>query len=387
MVNRWLVALVVIVLLATTQPGFTAPVADAQFSAMADRLFPVVHGIVPARLDAGARRLLNDRRQRIDACHQEPSCLLNASLWSEHEMSALASAQERAVSGRKEPLSLPDDGLQAQIIREFTGLNNILSVYGLGRDARYPQIDGPVDSAGTQPFTTNLANAIFLADSARQDPAVALDSSIGLALALLDANHRDEMVAFEPLDARFNAEALARARTVDWAAFRYSAIIVLGVGPDDLSTPLSTLGKLNVRMAAERFADKVAPFIIVSGSSVHPRGARFVEAVEMRKALIERFGIAPENIVLEPYARHTTTNLRNATRRLMALGASLDRDALIISNAKHCSYIQSRIFVDRNERELGYQPGTIGKPLSQTEILFRPNRASARVDPFDPLDP
>jgi hypothetical protein len=159
------------------------------------------------------------------------------------------------------------------------------------------------------------------------------------------------------------------------------------MGPDDLSTPLSPGGKLRVRLAAERFAAGLAPFIIVSGGMVHPRGTHFAEAIEMRKALIEDYGVSADCIIVDPYARHTTTNLRNATRALIALGASLGRDALIVSDPEQIRYIASREFADRNQSVLGYEPGTLGKQSSPFELPFRPSRASLRVDPMDPLDP
>mgnify|MGYP003343032261 CR=1 FL=1 len=70
-----------------------------------------------------------------------------------------------------------------------------------------------------------------------------------------------------------------------------------GIGPDDLTTPLSAAGKLNVHMAAARYHAGFAPFIILSGSAVHPRGTRFFEAIEMRRALIERYGVPAEMVV------------------------------------------------------------------------------------------
>ena len=150
---------------------------------------------------------------------------------------------------------------------------------------------------------------------------------------------------------------------------------------------LSARGKWNVRLAAKRFADGEAPFIIFSGASVHPKGTRFVEAVEMRKALIERFGVPAEAIIIEPYARHTTTNLRNVTRRLIAMGAPLDKDSLIVTYTNQSRYIESQEFTSRNLKELGYLPGTVGARLSPTELVFRPSAKSLRIDPADPLDP
>ena len=147
----------------------------------------------------------------------------------------------------------------------------------------------------------------------------------------------------EPIDGGENAAATARARAIDWSRYRYTAIIVTGIGPDMEDLPLSAGGKYHVRLAASRFAQGVAPFIIVSGGRAHPRATPYAEALEMRRALIERYGVPADAIVIEPYARHTTTNLRNALRRLMALGAPLDRQALIVCNPDQSRNIEKPV--------------------------------------------
>ena len=107
----------------------------------------------------------------------------------------------------------------------------------------------------------------------------------------------------------------------------------------------------------------------------------------MRQALIARYNIPPDAILVEPYARHTTTNLRNAARLLAQLNNPLAREALIVSDAEHIASIASTEFVNRNLRELGYQPGVIGRRLSSDALVFQPSAASSRIDPADPLDP
>lgn len=91
--------------------------------------------------------------------------------------------------------------------------------------------------------------------------------------------------------------------------------------------------------------------------------------------------------MIEPHARHTTTNMRNAARLLIAMGAPLTQDTLVISNPVQSAAIGSPEFVARNKRELGYAPGTAGKRLSPTALEWRPATAAARIDPRDPLDP
>lgn len=347
----------------TPTPAVAAPVRDAQLAAMAARLFPSLGGHLP---------IDQVRQRRIDACAGAAPCVVEAAIWRDEERDALArSAGAKANDVR----------------REVEGLNEVLRIYGVGKLPRYPLIDGSDEAFGTSAFAAVVADAVLLATAQASDPAVTGDPSLSLALALLDANDKNAAIAFEPLDQRYNAGAVAKARRLDWSRFPNTAIIALGVGPEDPSTALSARGKANVRMAAELFAQGLAPFIIVSGSAVHPRDTPHVEAIEMRRALIERFGIPADAIIVEPYARHTTTNLRNATRRLIALRAPLNRDTLVVSNVGHIDAIASPAFTARNQRELGYQPGRIGPRPSPNTITFRPDATSLRIDPLDPLDP
>jgi hypothetical protein len=331
----------------------------------------------------GAGGHLDARRKRIDACQLAPKCLFYAATWTDGEMDAVA----HSVAPAAKLPAIADDGVRAQVVRELRGLNAILQVYGVGNQARYPMIDGPVEKPGTPDFKALVADAITLAEAGKNDPALKLDPSLALAIALIDVNERHDAVAFEPLDKAHNAEAFARARGIDWKRYRYTAIIIPGVGPENPAIPLSARGKLHLQLAAARFAQGDVAFIIPSGAAVHPAGSHFVEAVEMRRALIERFHIPADRIVIEPYARHTTTNLRNATRRLAAMGAPLDQPALIVANADQSRYIESPEFAARNPAELGYDPGAVGPRLSPYVLEFRPSARSLRVDPWDPLDP
>jgi len=369
--------------------GGAAPVGDQHWALMAGRLFPLVSSVKQgsARSAASLAAVLDSRKKRIDACQKASKCLLLAATWTDDEMDAVAGAVPPAAASSPNQPPIADDGARAQVVRELRGLNAILQIYGFGNQSRYPKIDGPVEKAGTPDFKALVEDAITLAESGKSDPALSLDPSIPLAIALIDVNERPDAVAFEPLDQAHNAAALARSRGIDWKRYKYTAIIIPGVGPENPAIPLSARGKLHLQLAASRFADGDVAFIIVSGAAVHPRGSHFVEAVEMRKALIERFHIPADRIVIEPYARHTTTNLRNATRRLVALGAPISQPALIVANAEQSRYIESPEFAARNPAELGYQPGSVGPRLSPYALEFRPSLRSLRVDPWDPLDP
>jgi hypothetical protein len=383
MVTRMIKHLVLGAALAAALPAHAAPAGDQYWSLMAGRMFPMVSAVKPGHVPPALAAALEARRKRIDACQQAPKCLLLAATWNDADMDAVAAAVPPSAN---EPL-VADDGIRAQVVRELRGLNAVLQTYGFGTQARYPAIDGPVEPADGADFQALVADAVWLADASRNDPAVSLDPSLALALALIDVNERHDAVAFEPLDRTHNAAPFALARKTDWMRYRYTAILIPGVGPENPAIPLSARSKLHLHLAARRFAQGDVAFIITSGAAVHPKGSRFVEAVEMRRALIERFHIPPDRIVIEPYARHTSTNLRNASRRLAAMGAPLDKPVLIVSNAEQSRYITSPEFAARNPAELGYDPGVIGRRLSPYEVEFTPSLHSLRVDPLDPLDP
>ncbi|MFC0686753.1 YdcF family protein [Novosphingobium clariflavum] len=359
-------------------------VRDTVAESLSQRLFPALDalGHDPAALRALRDRpevaaMLRARSDRRAACAADLGCLAQAMIWSDGEAGILAAA----VPGKG-----MDDGPAAQAGREIAGINTIVRTYGVGQVPAYPGIDG----AGTidpQEARARLQAAAWLAQTPRANSVQALDPSLDFALALLDAADRRDAIGDVPLSGGLNAPAFRRARGMDWSRYRYSALVVTGVGPEVEGMPLSPYSKYHLRLAAQRYAAGDAPFLILTGGHAHPRATPFAEAEEMRRALIERYGVPAETLVIEPHARHTTTNLRNAARLLVALGAPLDKATLILCNPDQSAMIESPDFVKRNNRELGYQPGAIGPRVSPTELEFRPSALSLRVDPRDPLDP
>jgi hypothetical protein len=356
--------------------------------ALSQRLFPLFDaaGHDPATLDRikagpGVSTLLRARQDRRAACGQDLVCAAQAMIWTPADLETMG----RAVSALTN-LPTADDGASAQIRREMGGVNAIVRTYGLGQVPSYPQIDG-AGMIDPQERQARLQAADWLSRTPRDKSAQALDPSIDYALALLDVSDRTDAIGYEPLMGGANAPAMARAKTIDWSRYRFSAMILTGVGPEVDGMPLSPYGKYHLRLAASRFAQGDIPFIIVTGGRAHPRATRFAEAEEMRRALIDRYGVPADAILIESYARHTTTNLRNASRLLMAMGAPLDDDALIVCNPQQSAMIESVQFTKRNADELGYQPGQIGRRFSPTELAFRPSPMSARLDPRDPRAP
>jgi hypothetical protein len=374
-------ALLLCMAVAAIQPVFAATTEDKVIATLGKRLFPVVTALERSQAGAEVRSMLAERDRRLAACADDAACKIDASIWKEDEI-GLVSKMVAADGAPAEARERRD-----AVRRELAGLNAILDVYGKGGTPPYPEIDGPIGKKGSQRLAADIAVAASIIEVGRDEAIAAFDYSIGLTLALIDVNDRLDAIAFEPIDKGLNSEAFQHARKLDWSRYRYTSIIVLGAGPEDLLTPLSARGKLHIKVAAQRYFDGLAPFVIVSGAAVHPRETRFVEAVEMRRALIERYGVPAHAIVIEPYARHTTTNLRNSARLLMSMKAPMDRDALVLSDPRHIDAVESSQFVARNQRELGYQPGKIGKRTSPFDIVFRPSPDSARIDPLDPLDP
>lgn len=374
-------ALLLCMTVVAIQPVFAATAEDRVIATLGKRLFPVVAAMDRAQAGAEVRSMLAERARRLAACADDAGCKIDASAWKEDEIGLVSemAASDMAVAGTSER--------RDAIRRELAGLNAILDVYGKGRTPRYPEIDGPIGKKDSRRLAADIAVAASISEVGRDEAIAAFDPSIGLALALIDVNDRLDAIAFEPIDEGLNSEAFQRARKLDWSRHRYTAIIVLGAGPEDLLTPLSARGKLHVKVAAQRYFDGLAPFVIVSGAAVHPRETRTVEAIEMRRALIERYGVPAHAIVIEPYARHTTTNLRNSARLLMSMKAPMNRDTLVLSDPGHIDAVGSPGFIARNQRELGYQPGKVGERTSPFDIVFRPSPDSARIDPLDPLDP
>jgi hypothetical protein len=369
-------------------PASAGATQDAVMRSLSARLFPVLDAaardgalLTRSANAPGLAPVLRARRERRVACGQDLVCRAQALLWSDAEASALRGA----LAGER-GLPAADDGVAAQIDREVAGINGIVHAYALGQLPPTPPIDGP-GTVSPQDHQARLQAADWLAETPRDGSAQRLDPSIDYALALLDVSDRTDAIGHEPLAGGANAAAMARARTLDWHRYRYSAMIVTGVGPEIEGEPLSPFGKYHVRLAAQRFAQGDIAFILVTGGRAHPRGTPFTEADEMRKALIERYGVPAEAIVIEPYARHTTTNLRNASRLLRGMGAPRETETVIVCNPQQSAYIESPKFAERNTAELGYQPGRVVRRLSPTELVFQPAGASERVDPRDPLDP
>src|SRR5204862_6520487 len=143
-------------------------------------------------------------------------------------------------------------------------------------------------------------------------------------------------------------------KSIKWRDYPYSFILVLGSGPQD-STRLSPIGAKRADVGAQLFLQHKAPLIILSGGHVHPMQTPYCEAIEMKKYVMEKYKIPETSILVDPHARHTTTNLRNAARLAVRyrIPATL---ALLTSSESHSVATTSDEFRTRCLNELGYFP-------------------------------
>lgn len=351
---------------------------DASTRLLADRLFPLLPTLAKtprliARLDTS--KVASDRADRITAaigCTPAPDCVATAHRWSAADIDAVAKLMPPA---------------NADAWRDTaTAMNQIIAVYATGGAQRYPKIDAPAFAAGTRELATLVTSLSATLDDARTPPTL-FARPLAFVTGLLHIHDREEAIAFEPLDIRENGSAIARIRTIDWSRYRYTALVVLGDGPERADQRLGAFGKLRLMAAARRWHDGLAPVIIVTGGNVHPAWTSINEAIEMRRMLVERHGVSADAVVIEPYARHTTTNLRNAARLMHRYGIPLDRDALIVTSESQSAYVTSPVFATRCIEELGYAPAMLGQRISPFDVVFRASVASLKIDSRDPLDP
>ena len=160
---------------------------------------------------------------------------------------------------------------------------------------------------------------------------------------------------------RQNARAL-RALAARTDAMPYAAIVVPGHGfaaQDDTvlagylpgsacrtfaDGDLERLGGMPIRAAraADALRGGVAPIAIVSGGAIH---SHIVEAFALMHLLECREKIPGEQILLEPCAEHTHTNLRNSGNWLNAIGG---RAGYLVTD----DHVQSDYFQDSSGFEL-----------------------------------
>ncbi|MBZ5625060.1 MAG: YdcF family protein [Acidobacteriia bacterium] len=414
---RWaVVVLLIVAAIAQQRPPEPAhapvrldsPVEDKNFY-LFSMLERTPGGRAAVASDAVLARIAAARREALDntakSCNLDLDCYAGAFLWSDQQSAEAAHALAglyRASSAvrdltdgplRSSGMYVRYNGLGGEEFLErawsdcIRGVNHAIDVYGLGKAPRYPAIDSityDVKSVAYRRVVQTLA-AVMEDDRARLD--LVFSPSLRFALELMLLNHRDEAGRYEPMEAGENRAAFQRMKSVVWSRYPYSVIVVPGSGNDRPGVRLSPAGALRDEVAAKRFRDGKAPFVLVSGGFVHPQLTEFAEAIEMKRDLITRFGIPAEAILIDPHARRTTTNLRNAARLMYRYGMPFDKKALVTTDLSQSQSIESAAFEKRCLDELGYVPYKLLGRTSPFDLEFLPTLDSLHADPQDPLDP
>jgi hypothetical protein len=390
--------------------GYSAPFADN----LETRVFPLfamlraANGWAPAlRGDAALRKLAVERAARVPAegCAPSPQCLADAWTWTDGDIAMVESRLRELMRDRRLAATLvggqmrssgrfaryealSDMDLLATAWRETAAaINRVIAVYAKGAAPRYPKIDSIIFDIGKPEYADLLsAHGVATAALVRQDDLF-FDPSLRYATGLLQMNERTEAGSYRPLLEGENAAALRAIAETGWQAQPYTALLVFGHGPEDVQSRTGVMGHVRMRIAADMFARGLAPFIIVSGGNVHPNRTPFNEAVEMKRLLVTEHGVPADRILIEPHARHTTTNLRNCARLLLAAGLPVDRPALIVSDHRTIQYIGGEELARRNLREMGIQPGHLASGPDRFSLRFTPAPIAFHVEAADPLDP
>lgn len=377
-------------------PTYTAPKSASIQQDKAFFLATLLHDDAALLADLAADPSLAaagmDRDQRLRGapaqCALDVACLRAALAWTDAE----------AVSA--------GEALRARLMSSGKLASLALAMRASGRFGLHATLDdGELVKAAFGDFTKALA-ATFDAEAASLGgaklafvvKAVAaahpaqfafFEPLVSVCLAALTADLRDEASRYEPLDQGENAKALAHIPSIDWAKFPFTVILVPGYGPDDPGVALSPSGQARADLAAARFKGAIAPLIVLSGGHVHPDRTPYSEAIEMKKYLVAAHGVPEEAMLVDPHARHTTTNLRNVTRLLYRDGVPTDRPLLVTSDFGQSLYIAHwhGTFGPRCLDELGYLPWRSLVPLSGTDTCMRPTALSLQGDGRDPLDP
>lgn len=268
---------------------------------------------------------------------------------------------------------------------DASGINWTIGVYGEGKSPHYPQIDSIRFNVHDPAFLDTVKKIVGNAIKQTGKNRSFFELPLQAALAFLKANDRNDAAAYEPMAATINHAVVKRTKQINWKKYPYSVLLVPGEGPEQYGVAIDPVGKIRCRLAAEAYKKHLAPFIIVSGGKVHPYKTPYCEAEEMKKYLVDSLNILKRSIIMEPHARHTTTNLRNSARLMIPYGLPMEKPGLVICEKDDEDYISK--MDKRCINELGYVPYRLGKRVSDTQLEFYAVREAMTINSTEPLDP
>jgi len=270
--------------------------------------------------------------------------------------------------------------------QDAKAVNYTIGVYAEGKKPNYAQIDSISFNVRDKSYPELVAMNTGLSAAEAKKDGLFFSPSLIFALHSLEMNERNRAADEEPMAETVNKAAYDYSKKIKWEQYKYTLILVPGAGPEERDTELSAGGMLRCRLAALQYQEGLAPFVMVSGGCVHPFKTKYNEALEMKKFMISVLHIPEHAILVEPHARHTTTNLRNCARLIFRYGFPMDKPFLT-STAASQSYYITGIVPGRSEKELGYVPYRNGKRFSDTEAEIYPLAVSLQIDFDEPMDP
>jgi hypothetical protein len=269
--------------------------------------------------------------------------------------------------------------------QDATAINYTIGVYAEGDKPNYPAIDSISYNVHAKQYYILMYdfNAALIGDV--KNTKLFFEPSLQAALLYLQINERQDPAHYEPMELTVNKAAVDKIKTIKWASFPYSNILVPGAGPDNLTSPLSAEGMLRCRLAEQEYRLGKAPLIIVSGGNVHPYKTKFNEAAEMKVYLMKVLHVPESAIIIEPHARHTTTNMRNSARLIYKYGIPANKPGIVVTDKSQTDFIMH--MAERCEKELKYVPYKLDKRNSETEVEYYPVEEAKQIDADEPLDP
>ncbi|EHQ30372.1 YdcF family protein [Mucilaginibacter paludis] len=269
--------------------------------------------------------------------------------------------------------------------QDAAGINYTIGVYAEGKKPNYPLIDSISFNTKHKRYYTLMYDCAATLAGDVKNTQLFFEPAMQAALLYLQINERTDAANYEPMALTVNKAAADRVKLINWSKYPYSNILVPGAGGEDYTSPLSAEGMLRCRLAAQKYQSGAAPFIMVSGGKVHPYKVKFCEAEEMKRYLMNTLHIPESAIIMDPHARHTTTNLRNCVRLIYRYGIPYNKPGLIITDKSQTDAIM--VMAARCEKELKCVPYKLGKRNAETEVEYYPAIEALQINPYEPLDP
>lgn len=355
-------------------------------------------------LKAVFKSSMEQMSQSLTACKNDISCFCQALQFSDSLIAVIGNR----ISMLYQPGNALDKLLQQHIIPSGTyvlfqqlppkemlakaweqdarGINFVIGVYAAGSKPNYPNIDSIAFNVKDNGYGRLLYSALYTVMEECRDKKLFFLPRLTAALRFLELNEREQAADYEPMEKGENKAAAEAVKKSNWSKYRYTVIMVPGAGPDQSTVALSAEGMLRCRLASLLYQQGLAPFIVVSGGKVHPYKTKYCEALEMKHYLVEKLRVPGNAVLIDPHARHTTTNMRNTARLIFRYGIPFNKPAVTCTTRGQSNMIESTL-IARCIRELKAAPYKNGKRLSETTLEFYPLAEALHINPAEPMDP